>query len=138
MATGLAHLNALLNFSSACLLLAGWFAIRKKKIKRHRFLMSSAFLCAVLFLISYLIRFSLSGIHPYPGAGWDRNFYLTILFTHTVLATLVPFLAIRTLYLALKERFASHRRWARVTFPIWMYVSVTGVVVYWMLYHYKV
>ena len=96
----------------------------------------SALGCSTVFLISYLIRFALTGIHRYPGEGWDRTLYLIILGTHTPLAAMVPALAIRTLYLALKGRFVTHRKWARVTFPIWMYVSVTGVAVYYMLYHY--
>ncbi len=87
-----------------------------------------------LFLISYLIRYALTGVHRYPGTGWDRTIYLAILGTHTPLAAMVPFLAVRTLYLAIKKRFDSHRKWARVTFPIWLYVSVTGVVIYFMLY----
>ncbi len=131
-----AHLNAILNATSVILLLMGWSAIRQRKVKRHRVLMSSALICSVLFLISYLIRYSLSGVHRYPGEGWDKIVYLTILITHTPLAACVPVLAVRTLYLALKGRFESHRKWARVTFPIWMYVSVTGVLIYWMLYHY--
>ena len=135
MSAILPHLNASLNGLCAVLLFSGWIAIRGGHIKRHRLLMVSAFIVSVLFLISYLIRFYLTGTHRYPGSGWDRTFYLSVLLTHTVLAAAVPFLAIRTLYLAIHERFAAHRRWARVTFPIWMYVSITGVIVYWMLYH---
>jgi uncharacterized membrane protein YozB (DUF420 family) len=97
--------------------------------------MSSAFLCSVLFLIVYLTRVTLAGTHRYEGEGLDRWIYLALLFTHMVLAAVVPVLAIRTLYLALKQRIDDHRRWARVTFPIWMYVSLSGVTVYWMLHH---
>lgn len=135
MATFLPHLNAFLNAISAILLTTAWFAIRQKKVARHRACMVSAFGCSILFLISYLIRFYLTGTHRYPGTGWDRTLYLTILLTHMPLAALVPPLAIRSMYLAVKKRFVTHRQWARVTLPIWLYVSVTGVVIYWMLYH---
>jgi uncharacterized membrane protein YozB (DUF420 family) len=135
----LPHTNALLNATSGVLLLCGFVAIRRGREDRHRRLMLSAFGCSVLFLISYLTRYALTGDHRYPGEGWDRTFYLVLLATHVSLATLVPFLAGRTLYLGLKTRGSparreQHRRWARVTFPIWMYVSVTGIIVYWMLY----
>ncbi len=89
----------------------------------------------MVFLTSYLTRMALMGHQVYPGGGWERSFYLVLLTSHVTLAALVPFLAIRTLYLALRRRIETHRRWARLTFPIWMYVSVTGVLVYWMLYH---
>lgn len=98
--------------------------------------MLTAFACSTVFLVGYLTRYAISGNHVYPGDGWDRVLYLGILVTHVTLAALVPVLALRTLWLALRRRIESHRRWARVTFPIWMYVSVTGVIVYWMLYHY--
>lgn len=131
----LAALNALLNGSAAVLLFLGWRAIKAGKISRHRAFMGSAFLVSALFLVSYLTRFYLTGTHRYPGTGAMRTLYLSILLTHTVLAAAVPFLAIRTIYLALKDRIAAHRRIARVTLPIWMYVSVTGVLIYLMLYH---
>ena len=98
--------------------------------------MLSAFACSTLFLACYLTRYALEGTHAYPGSGWVRTVYLSVLATHVVLAAAVPALALRTLYLALRRRIDSHRRWARVTFPIWIYVSFTGVWVYWMLYHY--
>ena len=134
MADLLAMFNALLNGTSALCLVSGWWAIRHKKVARHRFLMVSAFLLSVLFLISYLTRFCLSGVHRFPHEGMVRQIYFIILISHTLLASLVPFLALRTLFLAIKKRFPEHRRWARITFPIWLYVSVTGVVVYLMLY----
>ena len=98
--------------------------------------MGSAFVVSILFLISYLTRFYLTGAHRYPGSGPMKTLYLSILLTHTVLAVTVPFLATRTIYLAMKNRIASHRKIARFTLPIWMYVSVTGVVIYFMLYHF--
>ncbi|MBI2980727.1 MAG: DUF420 domain-containing protein [Deltaproteobacteria bacterium] len=132
----LAALNAILNGSSALLLLAGLIAIKLKKVKIHRFLMVSAFSTSILFLISYLTRFYLTGVHRFEGDPFIRKIYLTILISHTSLAAATPFLAIRTLYLAYKKRFDSHKKIARIAWPIWMYVSVTGVVVYWMLYRF--
>lgn len=93
-----------------------------------------AFACSILFLISYLIYHYQVGSVPFKGQGWIRATYFTVLLTHTVLAVVVVPLALVTLSRALRERFAAHRRIARWTFPIWLYVSVTGVVVYWMLY----
>ncbi len=130
----LAALNATLNGSAFLLLFFGWQAIRKKNIKVHRALMGSALVVSTLFLISYLTRFYLTGTHRYPGTGFLRTLYLSILATHTLLAATVPVLAIRTVYLAMKKRYAAHVRIARWTLPIWMYVSVTGVVIYFMLY----
>lgn len=131
----LAALNATLNATAAILLFLGWRAVRAGKVDRHRAYMGSAFLVSALFLVSYLTRFYLTGTHRYPGTGAMRTIYLSVLLTHTVLAAAVPFLAIRTIYLALKDRVAAHRKIARVTLPVWMYVSVTGVLIYFMLYH---
>lgn len=131
----LAALNATLNGTAALLLFLGWRAVRAGKVARHRAFMGSAFLVSALFLVSYLTRFYLTGTHRYPGTGAMRTVYLSVLLTHTVLAAAVPFLAIRTIYLALKDRIAAHRKIARVTLPVWMYVSVTGVLIYFMLYH---
>src|SRR5262249_51964952 len=130
----LAALNGTLNGLAFILLCLGLIAIKRNKISTHRALMGSAFLVSALFLISYLTRFYLTGVHRYPGSGFLKTLYLTILGTHTLLAATVPFLAIRTLYLALKNRIPSHRRIAKVTLPIWMYVSATGVLIYFMLY----
>ena len=130
----LAMLNAILNGTAAVFLLLGWFSVRAKRIDRHRFFMGGAFLISILFLISYLSRFYFTGVHRYSGEGWMRTVYFAVLLTHTPLAALVPFLAVRTIYLALKNRIQAHRRIARVTLPVWMYVSVTGVLIYFMLY----
>lgn len=130
----LPHLNATLNAISGILLVTGWRYIRARRVRPHRRCMVSAFVCSMLFLTSYLTRFALSGHQIYPGTGWDRDFYLVLLGSHVTLAALVPLLASRTLYLAWRRRISSHRRWARVTLPVWLYVSVTGVIVYWMLY----
>jgi uncharacterized membrane protein YozB (DUF420 family) len=130
----LPHLNAALNATAALLLAIGWRFARARRERPHRLCMLSAFVCSVAFLASYLARMALTGPHPYPGEGWDRTAYLALLASHVTLAAAVPFLAVRTLWLALRRRIDTHRRWARVTFPIWMYVSVTGVVIYWALY----
>ncbi len=130
----LAILNAILNGTAGVFLLLGWISVRAKKIARHRFFMGGAFVISILFLISYLTRFYFTGVHRYPGEGWARSVYFAVLLTHTPLAAGVPFLAIRSIYLAMKNRIAAHRRIARVTLPIWMYVSVTGVLIYFMLY----
>ena len=132
----LAALNACLNGLSALFLTAGFIAIRNRKVEFHRACMVTAFFLSILFLVSYLTRFYLTGVHRFPGEGGLKTFYLILLGSHTTLAAVTPFLAIRTLYLAVKKRFDSHRRIARITWPIWMYVSVTGVIVYFMLYHF--
>ena len=126
--------NALLNATAATLLVAGFFLIRSGRRDAHRRAMTAAFACSVLFLASYLVYHFEVGSVRFQGTGTVRTVYLSILLTHTVLATAVPFLAVATLVLARKERFDAHRRLARVTLPIWLYVSVTGVVIYLMLY----
>jgi putative membrane protein len=127
-------LNAALNSLSAVFLFTGYLFIRSKNQSAHRACMLVAFACSVLFLISYLIYHYQVGSVPFKGRGWVRAVYFTILLTHTILAVTVVPLAIITLIRALREKFAAHRRIARWTFPIWLYVSVTGVVVYGMLY----
>lgn len=127
-------LNAGLNTLAAVLLVLGWRLILARKVAAHRAVMLGAFGCSILFLVSYLYYHSQVGSVRFPGTGAARTIYLTILLTHTVLAALVPFLAVATLWRAFQERFDRHRRLARWTLPIWLYVSVTGVVVYWMLY----
>ncbi len=128
-------LNAALNATSAILLACGYRFIRRREIRAHRACMIAAFSVSILFLISYLAYHYQVGSVRFPGTGWLRTTYLTILATHTVLAALVPPLAIVTLSRAVRQRFDKHRRLARWTLPIWMYVSITGVIVYWMLYH---
>jgi len=127
-------LNATLNATSATLLFTGWRAIRRGQVARHRACMLSAVATSALFLVFYLIRFALTGAHRYPVDDWTRPVYLAILSSHTLLAATVPFLVGVTVWRAWRERFSAHRRLARWTFPIWMYVSVTGVIVYLMLY----
>jgi len=132
--TDLPTVNATLNAVAAVLLFAGYLAIRVRRVRLHRALMTAAFACSVLFMASYLVYHAQVGSVRFQGEGVVRTVYFALLLTHTVLATTVPVLAIITLRRALKGRYAAHRRIARWTFPIWIYVSVTGVVVYWMLY----
>jgi uncharacterized membrane protein YozB (DUF420 family) len=127
-------LNASLNALAALLLVTGYVLIRNKRWIGHRNVMTAALVCSVLFLTSYLIYHAQVGSVRFPGHGTARTVYLTILATHTVLAAIVPFLAGVTVYRAWRRRFPQHKRLARWTLPIWLYVSVTGVVVYWMLY----
>jgi len=130
--------NAILNATAAILLVRGYFLIRTGKREQHKKTMLAAFTVSVVFLISYLIYHANSGIVYYQKTGFIRYVYFTILYTHTPLAAAVPVLAIITLRRALKAEktgdFSRHRRIARWTLPIWLYVSVTGVLVYWMLY----
>jgi putative membrane protein len=128
-------INACLNALSAVFLLRGYLAIRGGHRDAHKRFMISAFSSSTVFLISYLIRFAMSGTHRYPGEGWSKVLYLVILFSHMVLAVILVPLVLRTLYLAHHRRFADHKRIVKYTWPIWMYVSITGVVVYFMLYH---
>ena len=127
-------LNAALNAASALLLAAAYHAIRRREIERHRRLMLTAVGTSAVFLVSYIVYHAQVGSVRFTGQGAVRTVYFAILITHTILAALIVPLVLRTLYLALNGRFQEHRRAARWTFPIWMYVSVTGVVIYVMLY----
>ena len=127
-------LNAALNASATVLLVTGWFLIRAGRREAHRRVMLGALACSTLFLASYLVYHFQVGSVRFPGTGAVRTLYLAILATHTVLAAILPVLVAITVVRALKSRFAQHRRIARWTLPIWLYVSVTGVVIYWMLY----
>ena len=127
-------LNAALNAASGLLLAAGYHAIRRRDIDRHHRLMLAAAGTSAVFLVSYLVYHAQVGSVRFTGQGWVRPVYFTILITHTVLAAVIVPMVLRTLYLALKGRFPEHRRLARWTFPLWAYVSVTGVVIYVMLY----
>lgn len=127
-------LNAILNGSSAVLLAAGYRFIRARRVPAHRLCMGAAFLLSVAFLTSYVVYHIHHGSTPFPGRGWMRRVYYTVLVTHVSLAAAVLPLSLLTLYRALRGRFERHRRIARWTLPIWLYVSVTGVWVYWVLY----
>jgi putative membrane protein len=129
-------LNAVLNGTSAVLLGAGWMSIRRRRIALHRACMLGAFCVSVLFLVSYVVYHALAGSRPFAGSGWVRWVYFPVLVSHIVLAAaMVPFV-LTTLYRALSADFTRHARLARLTLPVWLYVSVTGVVVYLMIYHF--
>jgi len=127
-------LNAILNSTSTLLLLFGYYLIRTKRRNQHRAAMIAALITSGLFLASYLIYHFNVGSVKFTGHGTARTVYFTILITHTVLAVAVPPLALVTLVRALRERFDRHKAIARWTLPIWLYVSVTGVAIYVMLY----
>ncbi len=133
--TDLPALNATLNGLAGCCLIAGYIFIRQGKREAHRVAMLTAFAFSGLFLVSYLFYHFQVGSVRFQSTGPIRSVYFTILITHTLLAAAVPVLAILTLVRALRERFDRHRAIARYTLPIWLYVSVTGVIIYWMLYH---
>jgi uncharacterized membrane protein YozB (DUF420 family) len=130
-------LNAVLNSLSALLLLTGYALIRAGRRDAHRNVMIAALVCSGLFLTSYLIYHYQVGSVKFPGTGAARTLYFSILITHTVLAATVPFLAAITVVHAWRKRWGKHTRIAKWTLPIWLYVSVTGVIVYWMLYQMK-
>ena len=127
-------LNATLNATSAVLLLLGYRAVRRQEIERHRRLMVSAACVSAVFLVSYLVYHAHVGSVRFTATGIPRTVYFTILVTHTILAAAIVPLVLRTLYLGWRRRDDRHRRIARWTFPLWLYVSVTGVVIYLMLY----
>jgi putative membrane protein len=135
LAAALPTVNAALNALAFVLLTLGYAAIRRGARERHRRLMLAACAASALFLVSYLTRVALTGTHRFPAGGALRAAYLAILGSHTLLAAPVLPLVLRALFLALRGRFPAHRRIARATLPVWLYVSVTGVVVYVLLYH---
>jgi uncharacterized membrane protein YozB (DUF420 family) len=132
--TDLPHLNALLNATSSVLLALGYYFIRRKRKLLHKRMMVAALITSTLFLISYLLYHYNVGSVRFQGVGTIRTVYFAVLISHTILAVAVPPLAIITLIRALRERFDKHKRIARWTLPIWFYVSLTGVIVYLMLY----
>lgn len=130
----LATANAILNSVATLLLVAGWVLIRRGHVKAHRTVMMASFMVSTVFLVCYLTRYAIEGTHRFAGPESMRPIYLGILATHVPLAAAVPLLALRMFFLARKGRFAAHRRLGRITLPIWLYVSVTGVLIYFMLY----
>jgi len=128
-------INAGLNFTCFVFLVLGRMAIARGDRALHKRRMLGAFTASVVFLISYVFRFLTTGAHIYPGHGWDRIVYLITLFSHMVLAVALVPLVIAALRRAFRNDVAAHRRIVKFTWPIWMYVSVTGVLVYLMLYH---
>jgi putative membrane protein len=131
----LPSINAFLNATAAVLLVWGYSLIRRKRVDQHRKVMITAFVTSCLFLVCYVVYHAQVGSKHFEHTGPIRTLYLSILGTHTVLAAMVPVLAVITLRRGLGGRFERHRRIARWTLPIWLYVSVTGVIVYLMLYH---
>lgn len=135
------HLNAALNASSGVFLICGFYFIRTSQIARHRVCMLTASSISAAFLVSYISHHALRtyyfGLGPtrFTGVGITRPIYFTILTSHTILAALVTPFVLRTLWLGLKMRADKHRKLARLIFPVWLYVSMTGVVVYILLYH---
>lgn len=132
--TDLPALNACLNAASAVLLISGYAAIRRRRIAVHRGFMIAALTSSSLFLLSYLVYHARVGSVPYQGSGWARRVYFAILISHTILAAVIVPLVAVTVARAARGRFDRHAAIARVTLPLWLYVSVTGVVIYVMLY----
>lgn len=135
----LPHVNVSLNTLATLLLLAGWVLIKRGRERAHRNVMLAALTTSTVFLVCYLVYHANAGSKPFPtdpavASAGVRYVYLAILFSHIVLAATVPFLALTSVYLGLKGRRKQHRRVSRWTWPIWFYVSLTGVVVYLMLY----
>ena len=128
-------LNAFLNGTSAIFLISGYLFIRRKKVTAHKTCMLTALGVSSLFLVSYVIYHYHAGSTPFRESGLIRVIYFTLLISHIVLAACIVPLALTTIYRAWTEDFERHRRIARWTLPLWLYVSVTGVIVYWMLYH---
>jgi uncharacterized membrane protein YozB (DUF420 family) len=131
----LAAFDALCNVACTLLLITGYVMIRRGRVRLHAACMLSAVVFSLAFITGYLTLHYNIGVTRFPQLGWIRQAYLILLATHTLLAAILPFLVIITLYLALRSRFRRHKAVARWTLPIWLYVSVTGVAVYLMLYH---
>ena len=127
-------LNAILNGTAAVFLAAGYVHIRRGRTETHKRCMLAALTTSALFLISYVVYHSHAGSRPFPGVGYMRVIYFTILVTHVVLAAAILPLALTTVTRGLRAQYERHVRIARWTLPLWMYVSITGVVIYWMLY----
>lgn len=133
--SNLSTLNAILNFTCFVFLVLGYRQIKSGNREKHKKFMLAAASTSVFFLVSYLIYHWQVGSVKFQGEGWSRPVYFTILISHTILAMIVFPMAILTLFRGLKGRYDLHKKIAKKTFPIWIYVSVTGVIVYLMLYH---
>ena len=127
--------NALLNTASALLLISGFVFIRRRRVAAHRACMLGAFAVSVLFLVCYLVYHYHAGSRPFTGQGWIRPVYFILLISHILLAATIVPLALTTIYRGLSAQLDRHKRIARFTLPIWLYVSITGVIVYLLLYH---
>jgi putative membrane protein len=132
--SALPALNAALNATSAVLLAVGYVFVRRRQVAAHLVCMLSAFGVSTLFLVTYVIYHYYAGSRPFVGQGWIRPVYFALLVSHIVLAVAIVPLALTTIYRGLTGQFSRHRRIARWTLPIWLYVSVTGVLIYWMLH----
>jgi uncharacterized membrane protein YozB (DUF420 family) len=135
LTTILPAVNAALNAISAFLVVSGYVYIRRGEARTHKRCMVSALVVSTLFLVGYLVLRSVAGMTRFTGQGWIRPVYFSILFSHTILAAAIVPLVLVTLVRALRGRFDRHVRIARWTLPLWLYVSVTGVLIYWLLYH---
>jgi uncharacterized membrane protein YozB (DUF420 family) len=131
----LAPVNAVLNLTSTVCLIVGYAYIKRKKTLHHRRAMLGAVTASSLFLVFYVLRYSLTGTHRFAGEGLAKSLYLALLFSHMILAVVIVPLVLSLLHLAWKSRFQTHARLARWTFPIWLYVSLSGLLVYLLLYH---
>ena len=136
MIAALPTVNATLNAIAGTFLIIAWVLIKQRRIEAHRRMMLAAFGASTLFLISYVVYHANAGSRPYHGTGWLRTLYFTILIPHVILAAAVVPLALVTLRRGLRRDDIRHRRIARITLPIWLFVSVTGVIVYLMLYQF--
>ncbi len=136
MVSLLPHINASLNLLATILLVVGYLLIKRRRERAHKRVMIACFVVSTVFLACYLVYHGLAGSKPFPDYPPPavRYFYFAVLITHIILAAAVPVLAMITIYLGLRDRRDRHRQIARWTFPIWLYVSITGVVVYLMLY----
>lgn len=131
-------INALLNTTASVLLVSGLVAIKSGRRELHARLMVGAACASAAFLACYLYyHFAIQTTMPYRETGWKKSAYLVLLLTHTVLAVANVPLVLRTFWLAHREDWARHKRWAKITFPVWLYVSVTGVLIYFVLYHWN-
>ena len=131
----LARINAGLNFASLICLVVGFLFVKRRQLHQHRGAMTAALCASGLFLVSYVTRVALTGTHVFAGTGTARALYLGALFSHMVLAVVLVPLVLRLLWLLRRHRFSGHARLARWTYPVWLYVSITGIVVYVLLYH---
>jgi putative membrane protein len=128
-------INSTFNALSTICLISGYIAIKKNNKKVHIFFMLSALLWSTVFLICYLIYHYHVGSKPFPNLGWIKTLYLFILIPHIILAAVMVPLILKTFWHAFRSEFILHKKWAKITLPIWLYVSVTGVLIYFMLYH---
>jgi uncharacterized membrane protein YozB (DUF420 family) len=128
-------INSTFNALSTICLISGYIAIKKNNKKVHIFFMLSALLWSTVFLICYLIYHYHVGSKPFPDLGWIKTLYLFILIPHIILAAVMVPLILKTFWHAFRSEFILHKKWAKITLPIWLYVSVTGVLIYFMLYH---